>query len=390
MVAYSYYPMDPRVRREVEILRENGATVHVICAQNEGEKGYDTHNNVSIFRVSQRINRKGGSLLYFLRYFMFLCLSTALLFRLFVKYRYKVVHIHSIPDYLVFCSVIPKAFGAKIILDLRELMPEVFATKFDIPVDSKKVYLAKIPEKISVRYADLVISTSNERKDILIKRTKREDIKVFMNLPKKERFKHRDMTDFLMKNNLEGKFIVSFVGGLNPERELDVVIKAIKHEENIIPNIAFIFCGAGEKEYIASLRELIEDLNLKKKVLFLGHVPQDDVMNYIAISNVTLSPYKLHPNLDPVSSTKVFEYLMIPKPVIVADFPANRKELENIVLFYKSSDYESLGQKILEVHDNEDKYNKMAQRAQDVIFKRYDLKRNEKELVNIYANLIFK
>jgi glycosyltransferase involved in cell wall biosynthesis len=286
--------------------------------------------------------------------------------------------------------VIPKVFGAKIILDLRELMPEVFATKFDIPVDSKKVYLAKIPEKISVRYADLVISTSNERKDILIKRTKREDIKVFMNLPKKEIFKHRDMTDFLMKNNLEGKFIVSFVGGLNPERELDVVIKAIKHEENIIPNIAFIFCGAGEKEYIASLRELIEDLNLKKKVLFLGHVPQDDVMNYIAISNVTLSPYKLHPNLDPVSSTKVFEYLMIPKPVIVADFPANRKELENIVLFYKSSDYESLGQKILEVHDNEDKYNKMAQRAQDVIFKRYDLKRNEKELVNIYANLIFK
>jgi glycosyltransferase involved in cell wall biosynthesis len=390
MVAYSYYPMDPRVRREAEILRESGAIVHVICARNEGEKGSDIHNNISIFRVSQRINRRGGSLLYFLRYFMFLCLSTAVLFRLFVKHRYKVVHIHSIPDYLVFCSVIPKVLGAKIILDLRELMPEVFATKFDIPMGSKKLHLAKVPEKISVRYADLVISTSNERKEILIKRTQREDIKVFMNLPKKEIFKQRDMTDFLVENSLEGSFIVSFAGGLNPERELDVVIKAIKYIKNKIPNIAFIFCGAGEKEYIASLEKLIEYLNLKKKVLFLGYVPQDDVMNYVAISNVTLSPYKLHPNLDPVSSTKVFEYLMIPKPVIVADFPANRKELEDLVLFYRSSDYENLGQKIMEVHENEVECNKMAQRAQEVLFKRYDLKRNEEILVEIYENLIFK
>jgi glycosyltransferase involved in cell wall biosynthesis len=381
--------MDPRVRREAEILREHGAMVHIICAHNEGEKKSETYNDISIFRVSQRINRRGGSILYFLRYSMFLCLSTMLLFRLHIKYRYKVIHVHSIPDYLVFCSVFPNIFGSKIILDLRELMPEVFATKFDIPVDSKKVYLAKIPEKISVRYADLVISTSNERKEILINRTKRNDIKVFMNLPKKEIFKQRDMTEFLMENNLEGSFIASFIGGLNPERELDVVIRAIKNIENKIPNIAFIFCGAGEKEYVDFLRKLIDDLDLSKKVLFLGYVPQDDVLNYIAISNVTLSPYKLHPNLDPVSSTKVFEYLMIPKPVIVADFPANRKELENLVLFYKSSDYESLAQKILEVHDNEDKYNKMAQTAQEVLFKRYDLKRNEEELVNIYTNLIF-
>jgi glycosyltransferase involved in cell wall biosynthesis len=139
---------------------------------------------------------------------------------------------------------------------------------------SKKLHLAKVPEKISVRYADLVISTSNERKEILIKRTQREDIKVFMNLPKKEIFKQRDMTDFLVENSLEGSFIVSFAGGLNPERELDVVIKAIKYIKNKIPNIAFIFCGAGEKEYIASLEKLIEYLNLKKKVLFLGYVPQ--------------------------------------------------------------------------------------------------------------------
>jgi glycosyltransferase involved in cell wall biosynthesis len=81
---------------------------------------------------------------------------------------------------------------------------------------------------------------------------------------------------------------------------------------------------------------------------------------------------------------------MIPKPVIVADFPANRKELEDLVLFYRSSDYENLGQKIMEVHENEVECNKMAQRAQEVLFKRYDLKRNEEILVEIYENLIFK
>jgi glycosyltransferase involved in cell wall biosynthesis len=129
MVVYSYYPRDQRVRREAETLKENGARVHVICLRKEGESRYKTHNDISIYRVPQTHRRTVGYMPYFIRYFMFLFLSALVLTKLFFRFRYDVVHIHSIPDYLVFCAIVPKMLGARVILDLHELMPEIFAVR---------------------------------------------------------------------------------------------------------------------------------------------------------------------------------------------------------------------------------------------------------------------
>ena len=166
MVVYSHYPKDQRVRRKAETLKENGAKVDVICVRNINEKRLDEHNSVTIYRVPMKIKKseRGGYFMYFFRYLTFLFLSTALLTWLFIKNRYNVVHVHSIPDYLVFCSIIPKLFGAKIILDLHEFMPEVFATKFDISMDSKQVRIAKRLEMESVRFANFVFATSERQK----------------------------------------------------------------------------------------------------------------------------------------------------------------------------------------------------------------------------------
>jgi glycosyltransferase involved in cell wall biosynthesis len=321
---------------------------------------------------------------------MFFILSTAFLTVLYIKNRYRVIHIHSLPDYLVFCSFIPKLFGARIVLDLHEFMPEVFATKFNVPVDSTGVNIAKRIEKISARFAHVVFATSIKQKEVLIKRTGRRNIAVIMNLPKKDIFKMRDMTDFLVERGLKRSFIVSYIGGLNPERDLDVVIRAIKYVEERIPDIAFVFCGVGESDYVSSIKRLIVELGLQRKVIFMGYVPQDDVLNYVALSSVTLSPYKIHPNLNPTGSTKVFEYLLIPKPVIVVDYPANKEEFGDLVLYYKSSDFRSLGEKIIEVHDNQKKSIEMAEKAQKILFKRYDPVKNEQNLVNIYRKLVKK
>jgi glycosyltransferase involved in cell wall biosynthesis len=388
MVVYSHYPRDQRVRREAVALSERGAIVHVICLKDENEKRFEIHNNISIYRIPIKLRRSGGYVAYFFRYFMFLFLSTALLKGLYFKYRYKAIHIHSLPDFEVFCAFVPKLFGAKVILDLHELMPEVFATKFNLSMDSRSVRTAEKIEKISVDYSDFTITTSPNREKKLKARTSKSNITVIMNLPKKDIFKSRDMSNFIRENNLEKSFIVSFIGGLNPERELDIVIRSINHIKKKIPNIIFLFCGTGDTEYIDSLKKLIFELGLKENVMFLGFVPQFDVLNYVAISNVSLSPYKFHPNQDPVSSTKVFEYLLVPKPVIVSDYPANRREFKDMVLFYKSSDFKSLCGKILEVYENEEKYKKMAQNAQETLFKRYDPQKNEEKLIDIYKDLL--
>jgi glycosyltransferase involved in cell wall biosynthesis len=390
MVVYSHYPNDQRVRREAETLRDSGAIVDVICVRNKNEKRDDEHNSVTIYRVPMRIKKKirGGYLMYIFRYLAFLILSTVLLTGLFVKKRYQVVHVHSIPDYQVFCTFIPKLFGARIILDLHELTPEVFATKFEIPMDSRKTDIAKYIEKFSVRFADLVITTNHLRRSIIVKRTQKREVAIVMNLPKRDIFVNKDMSDFVRKNDLKGSFIVSYIGGLNPERELDVVLRAIAYSKKRIPHLFLIIGGSGERDYLAMINKIIAEYDLKKNVISLDFVPLELILNYTRISNVAICPYRYNPNLDVVLSTKVFEYLLVPKPVIVAELSLMSKEFKDMVLFYKSSDHESLGDRIVEVYENEDKFIKMAQRAQDVLFKKYDPEKNEQGLVDLYKNLI--
>jgi glycosyltransferase involved in cell wall biosynthesis len=139
---------------------------------------------------------------------------------------------------------------------------------------------------------------------------------------------------------------------------------------------------------------LVRKLNLEKKVKYLGYVPQSDILNYVELSDIALCPYRYYPKLgevlDGVSSTKVFEYLLVPKPVIVSNIPAWRKEFEDMVLFYNSGDPEDLGHTIYQIYENRERFNKMAQRAREVLFDRYDPVSNEQKILKIYKHLLGK
>jgi glycosyltransferase involved in cell wall biosynthesis len=64
------------------------------------------------------------------------------------------------------------------------------------------------------------------------------------------------------------------------------------------------------------------------------------------------------------------------------------QELEDMVIFYDNGDPNSLGTRILEVHDNEEMYLEMASKARNLMFERFDPKGNDEKLVEIYKNLL--
>ena len=125
-VVYSYYPFDPRVRKEVRALVEKGYSVDIICLRDHDEKRFEEVDGAKVYRLSMAAVR-GGYLRYLYQYLMFFLMSFTLLLKQQIKKRYDVVHVHSLPDFQVFVTIIPKMFGSKIILDLHEGMPEIFA-----------------------------------------------------------------------------------------------------------------------------------------------------------------------------------------------------------------------------------------------------------------------
>lgn len=57
MVVFSYYPLDVRVRREVEALSEAGSAVEVIALRGDGEPRQERLNGVNVYRINIKQKR---------------------------------------------------------------------------------------------------------------------------------------------------------------------------------------------------------------------------------------------------------------------------------------------------------------------------------------------
>ncbi len=191
-VAYSSFPADPRPRRAAETLARQGASVEVICLkETEDEPQHESFNGMEITRVPLK-RRRGGKLTYLLQYGWFILISGAILAVRTLKKRYHLVHIHNMPDFLVFSALVPKILGAKVILDLHDPMPELMITIFGLREDSFAVRVLKKLEKWSLGFADVVLTVNEACKKIFSTRScPPEKINVIMNSPEEMIFQFR-------------------------------------------------------------------------------------------------------------------------------------------------------------------------------------------------------
>src|ERR1044071_986947 len=128
VLVYSGYPSDPRPRRAAEALVGLGMNVDVFCLrQNDQEPLRDTCNGVNIFRFPMK-HWRGNKWAYFFQYGHFLIPGFFFLTLRCLVRRYRLVHVHNMPDILVFAALVPKMLGAKVILDLHDPMPELMMT----------------------------------------------------------------------------------------------------------------------------------------------------------------------------------------------------------------------------------------------------------------------
>lgn len=105
VVVFSHYPSDPRPRREAEALIQLGMEVDVISIrQDDSDLRRENFNGVNILRVPLR-HLRGGKASYLFQYGSFISAAFFLLaFRSFTR-RYSLVHVHNMPDVLVFSAL---------------------------------------------------------------------------------------------------------------------------------------------------------------------------------------------------------------------------------------------------------------------------------------------
>lgn len=388
MIVYNTYPFDPRVKRSAETLVERGFEVDVICTRDEGETVKDSFLGVGIYRMPLALKR-GGYGRYVYQYLALFLLAFGLTSWLFLKRRYHVVHVNSLPDFLVFVAIIPKLLGAKIILDLHEAMPEIFAARFNQPMESWKVGIAKFLEKISINFSHAVITINETAKGRFVERgTHPDKITVVMNSPKDALLKIGDTDSLSKKYGTDGCLVTVYAGGINSERDLEVIIKAaVLAKSRDIPIKVLIF-GYGKGAYKEKLKKLIKERSAAGYVLLEGRLEPEEVATYLSLSHFGIVSYKDNPLTQVAVPNKAFEYIALDKPLIIAKLDALEKLFgSDCALFYTAEDPESLAEKIGEIYRLQGDLRKRKENARRV-YDRCKWSIMADRLVGLYRTLV--
>src|SRR5712692_2702898 len=223
MVTFSPYPYDPRPRRAVEALVGEGASVDLICLGNEGAPKREILIGVNVLRLPIKHERR-GKFAYVYKYSAFILASSVIFALRTLRRRYDLVYVHNMPDILVLSALIPKALGAKVVLDLHDPMPELMMTIFEVPENSKSVQLLKRFEKWSIARASLVVTVNLACKHIFSARScGPEKIAVVMNAPDSKIFPFRRPQEKHSTGEASGiPFVIMYHGSLVERNGLDL------------------------------------------------------------------------------------------------------------------------------------------------------------------------
>ena len=185
MITHSFYESDNRVLRYAETLAQRGDVVEVLALRRSPEMPREEIiAGVKVIRIQDRFgkNAQAKSADYLWPLLRFLVVSSWWITRRHRRQRYDVVHVHNIPDFLVFAAWYPKLTGAKVILDIHDIVPEFFGSKFGVSDRSVLVRALKLVEKLSAAFASHVILANHLWLEKYIARlARREKCSVFIN-----------------------------------------------------------------------------------------------------------------------------------------------------------------------------------------------------------------
>ena len=169
MVVQSHYPFDERVRREAECLERNGIAVDVICLRGPNETKQERFGQIVAYRVL-RGSRKESITAYLSLSCRFALAAFLKIQKLSLSNRYSLVQVHNMPDFMVFVGIIHKIMGKPVVLDLHDLSPELFGSKWGDHKRSLLISTVRLLEKLSCGFANHLIITSHGLRKHLISR----------------------------------------------------------------------------------------------------------------------------------------------------------------------------------------------------------------------------
>ncbi|WP_428667303.1 glycosyltransferase family 4 protein [Runella sp.] len=132
-----------------------------------------------------------------------------------------------------------------------------------------------------------------------------------------------DVQSFRKQHNLEGKFVVTYVGAHGVANHLVQVLDTAELLKDT--NVVFLLIGDGMMK-----NDLMAEAQRRQlsNVRFINSVPKKEVFNYILASDAGTSVLKKVETFKTVYSNKTFDYMACKKPILMAIDGVSRQLVE--------------------------------------------------------------
>jgi glycosyltransferase involved in cell wall biosynthesis len=336
-------------------LTRRGDEVDVIALRQKGLSKSEVVNGVNVLRIQSRTYDERLATTYLLKLIGFHLRATWLLMRRHLERPYQVIHVQSVPDFLVFTAIFPKLLGAKVILDFRDLVPELYASKFNVNGRSLTVGVLLLVERLSAAFADHVIIANPVWYERIVSRAaNREKCTMIWYYPDLLLFASQG------RRRTNDRFVIMYPGTLNWHQGVDVAVKALPKILEKVPQAEFQIYGDGPTKQ--ELKSLVKKLNLSDKVKMSDGVPFNEIMGLMADSDVAVVPKRAGCVFgNEAASTKISEFMALGVPVV-----ASRTKVESCffddsqLCYFRSEDEEDLARAVVSLYEEPELRNRLV------------------------------
>lgn len=339
MLGYTIYEVDNRVRRYAEALAARGDEVDAIVLGLEGQPMRETLKGVRIHRIQTRTRNEKRPINYLVKMMMFFIRSAWAVAT--KKPHYDVIHVHSVPDFEVFATVVPRLLGARILLDIHDIVPEFYASKFKVKERSIAFRTLLLVERMSCKYADhVIISNHLWHQKVTARSVMMHKCTTIINYPDPAIFSPRH----LPKENKH--FVMCYPGTLNWHQGVDLAIEALSLVREKIHNVRFVIIGDGPDR--EKLRSMINERHLEDCVELSGMIPMERVAETLSRVDLGVVPKRRNSFGNEAFSTKIMEFMAMGVPVLASNTRIDQWYFNGgQVQFFESEDVDDLAKQII-------------------------------------------
>lgn len=393
------YPPDIRVDKEIGALRGEGRSIRLLTNHRTDRSLPDAEEGEGL-RIVRKRPRKASRLG---RYLSYLTLDHpewhAAIEEFLVDERIEVVHVHDFTYLPTVLGVMDRAgLRLPVVADLHENMPAALRSyRSDKPPLERLAAAVKYgysrwasAERRCLRRCDRVIIVVPEAGERLKGYGIPEDrITIVSNTESKTTFSFaEESADPSIVDRYQGKFLLSYIGGLGAHRGISTVLRAMRAIGEAIPESFLVIAGAKDGERKA-LNELAERLGISDRLEVVGWQPFRSVNSYVLASDICLVPHADFEHTQTTVPHKLFQYMICRRPVLVSDVRPLRRLIGDAGcgFVFKAGDPEDFARQVLYIHDNPAIARERAARAQELALTDYSWEKDAERLRGLYRDL---